>query len=146
MSDKYLYRHDLTDEQWRILAPTLPGGGCCERQSTFYECCFMDFGDGCTLARLVKRFWEMVKRASAISSIAATIRTKLSNAQKIRVYNRSFLQEKIEKSSAPTRNSLQKTPSRRKRLPSTKAFLARNRNPLCQKTFVFCRLRSSRLR
>ena len=70
MSDKYLHRHVLTDEQWRILAPTLPGGGGCKRQSTFYQRCFVDFEDRCTLARLVKRFLEMVKRASAISSMA----------------------------------------------------------------------------
>ena len=25
MTDKYLHRHDLTEEQWRILAPILPG-------------------------------------------------------------------------------------------------------------------------
>ena len=31
----------------------------------------------------------------------------------------------------------------RKRFPSAKALLARNRNPLRQKTFVFCRFRSS---
>ena len=43
------------------------------------------------------------------------------------------------------RSFLQKTPSRRKYIPSAKSLLARNRNPLCQKTFVFCRLRSSRL-
>ena len=31
----------------------------------------------------------------------------------------------------------------RKRFPSAKALPARNRNPLRQKTFVFCRFRSS---
>ena len=25
MSDKYLHRHDLTDEQWNVLGPILPG-------------------------------------------------------------------------------------------------------------------------
>ena len=66
MSDKDLHRHDLTEEQWKILEPILPGQGgngrSCKRQSVIYERGFMDFEDGSTLARLAKRIWEMRQR------------------------------------------------------------------------------------
>ena len=45
-------------------------GRCCERQSTFYQRCFVDFEDRCALARLVKRFWEMGKCTSEVPSMA----------------------------------------------------------------------------
>ena len=45
-------------------------GRCRERQSVVYECRFVDFEDGCALARFAERIWEMGKRASAISSVA----------------------------------------------------------------------------
>ena len=50
MSNKDLHRHDLTEEQWSILAPI--------------------FEDGSALARLAERIWEMEQCPSAISSVA----------------------------------------------------------------------------
>ena len=45
-------------------------GRCCEKQPAVYERCFMDFEDGCALARSAERIREMGKRTSAISSLA----------------------------------------------------------------------------
>ena len=50
MSNKDLHRHDLTEEQWSLLAPI--------------------FEDGSALARLAERIWEIEQCSSAISSVA----------------------------------------------------------------------------
>ena len=45
-------------------------GRCRERQSVVYECRFVDFEDGCALARFTERIWEMEQCTSAVSSMA----------------------------------------------------------------------------
>ena len=42
-------------------------GRCRERQSVVYERGFVDFEDGCALARFTERVWEMRKRTSALA-------------------------------------------------------------------------------
>ena len=74
MSDKYLHRHDLTDEQWSILGPILPGqkgqwGGVAKDNRLFMNAVLW-IEDECALARFAERVWEIGKRASAISSVA----------------------------------------------------------------------------
>ena len=63
MSDKYLHRHDLTDEQWSVLGPILPGqkgqwGGVAKDNRLFMNAVLWILRTGAPWRDFPKEFWQ----------------------------------------------------------------------------------------